>query len=75
MASLAGRRRVAPQWSVDEASTFAALKEFKLLQLPSTDKQALTTARRLGLSFSHPPPKTSGLGCEASEGVSEPCPS
>ena len=53
MASFAGRRRAAPPWSVDDASTFAALKEFKLLQLLSTDKQALATARRLGLSFSH----------------------
>ena len=51
MASFAGRRRAAPPWSVDDASTFAALKEFKLLQLLSTDKQALATARRLGLSF------------------------
>ena len=68
MASLAGRRRVAPPWSVDEASTFAALKEFKLLQLLSTDKQALTTARRLGLSFSHPqsqPPSRSPAGSGA----------
>ena len=54
MASFAGRRRAAPAWSIDEASTFAALKEFKLLQFLSTDKKALTTARRLGLSFSHP---------------------
>ena len=53
MASFAGRRRAAPTWSIDDASTFAALKEFKLLQLLSTDKKAFTTARRLGLSFSH----------------------
>ena len=41
------RRRMA--WSVDNASTFAAQKEFKLLQLLSTDKKAFATARRLGL--------------------------
>ena len=38
------RRRMA--WSVDNASTFAAQKEFKLLQLLSTDKKAFATARR-----------------------------
>ena len=52
MASFAGRRRAAPAWSIDDASTFAALKEFKLLQLLSSDKKAITTARRLGLSYS-----------------------
>ena len=51
MASFAGRRRAVPPWSIDDASTFAALKEFKLLQLLATDKKALTTACRLGLSF------------------------
>ena len=41
-------RRVSPAvaWSVDDASTFAAQKEFKLLQLLSTDKKAFATARR-----------------------------
>ena len=58
MASFAGRRRAAPAWSIDEASTFAALKEFKLLQFLSTDKKALTTARRLGLNFSHSQPQS-----------------
>ena len=48
MASFAARRPPAAAWSVDEASTYAALKEFKLLQLLSTDKKALATARRLG---------------------------
>jgi len=33
MASFAGRQRAAPAWSVDDAFTFAAQKEFKLLQL------------------------------------------
>ena len=68
MASFAGRRRVVPAWSIDDASTFAALKEFKLLQLLSTDKKAFTTARRLGLSFSHPqsqPPSRSPAGSGA----------
>ena len=58
MASFAGRRRAAPAWSIDDASTFAALKEFKLLQFLSTDKKALTTARRLGLNFSHSQPQS-----------------
>ena len=35
------RRRPPAAWSVDDASTFAALKEFKLLQLLSADKKAL----------------------------------
>ena len=49
MASFARRRTPAAAWSVDDASTFAAQKEFKLLQLLSTDKKAFVTARRLGL--------------------------
>ena len=49
MASFARRRTPAAAWSVDDASTFAAQKEFKLLQLLSTDKKAFATARRLGL--------------------------
>ena len=51
MASFARRRPPAAAWSVDDASTFAALKEFKLLQLLSTDAKAFTTARRLGIFF------------------------
>ena len=47
MASIARRRPPAAVWSVDDASTFAALKEFKLLQLLSADKKAFATARRL----------------------------
>ena len=70
MASFAGRRRAVPPWSIDDASTFAALKEFKLLQLLATDKKALTTARRLGLSFSHShsqsPSRSSAADCAAS---------
>ena len=49
MASFARRWSPAAAWSVDDASTFAAQKEFKLLQLLSTDKKAFATARRLGL--------------------------
>jgi hypothetical protein len=37
---------------VDDPARFAAFKEFKLLQLLSTDKKALATARRLGSSCS-----------------------
>ena len=47
--SFARRRTPAAAWSVDDASTFAAQKEFKLLQLLSTDKKAFATARRLGI--------------------------
>lgn len=54
MASFARRRSPAAAWSVDDASTFAAQKEFKLLQLLSTDKKALATARRLGLYSTQP---------------------
>ena len=49
MASFARRWSPATAWSVDDASTFAAQKEFKLLQLLSTDEKAFATARRLGL--------------------------
>ena len=49
MASFARRWSLAAVWSVDDASTFAAQKEFKLLQLLSNDKKALAMARRLGL--------------------------
>ena len=51
MASFARRRPPAAVWSVDDASTFAALKEFKLLQLLSADKKAFATARRLALGW------------------------
>ena len=54
MASFTRRRSPAAAWSVDDASTFAAQKEFKLLQLLSTDKKAFTTARRLGLFSTQP---------------------
>jgi predicted nucleic acid-binding protein len=43
MASFTRRRPPAAVWSVDDASTFAALKEFKLLQLLSADKKAFAT--------------------------------
>ena len=76
MASFVGRRRAAPAWSIDDASTFAALKEFKLLQLLSTDKKALTTARRLGLSFSQSqsrsPSSASAAGSGTTSGVRPP---
>ena len=39
MPSFARRRPPTAAWSVDDASTFAAQKEFKLLQLLSTDKK------------------------------------
>ena len=56
MASFARRWSPAAAGSVDDASTFAAQKEFKLLQLLSNDKKALATptARRLG-RFCHKP--------------------
>ena len=54
MASFTRRRSPAAAWSVGDASTFAAQKEFKLLQLLSTDKKAFTTARRLGLFSTQP---------------------
>ena len=45
--ALPPRRR---EWTVEEHALFAARKEFELLRLLSTDKKALATARRLGLS-------------------------
>ena len=57
MASFARRRSPAAAWSVDDASTFAAQKEFKLLQLLSTDKKAFAAARRLGLFSQKPQPQ------------------
>ena len=66
MASFARRRPPAAAWSVDDASTFTALKEFKLhvLQLLSTDAKAFTTARRLGIfsSKQQQPQKTARSG-------------
>ena len=76
MASFADRRRAVPAWSIDDASTFAALKEFKLLQFLSTDKKALTTARRLGLYSTHPqsqpPSSATAAGGDATSGVHPP---
>eukprot|EP00966_Prymnesium_polylepis_P072265 1678605-Prymnesium_polylepis.1 len=55
--SMASFVRSAPprraEWSLEDAAQFAALKEFKLLQLLSTDKKALATACRLGFLFGH----------------------
>ena len=43
-----------------------SIKEYELLRLLSTDKKAMTTARRLGLSFSqphsHPPSRSTADG-------------
>jgi hypothetical protein len=57
MASITARRPPRAAWSVEERARFAALREYELLQLLSRDKKALTTARRLGLSLSHPQPQ------------------
>ena len=62
MPSFARRRPPTAAWSVDDASTFAAQKEFKLLQLLSTDKKALSTARRLGLFSKQPQPQETARG-------------
>ena len=51
------------EWSVDDAARFAALKEFKLLQLLSTDKKALATARRLGFMFGHTQTQPTASSC------------
>ena len=72
MASFAGRQRAVPAWSVDDASTFAAQKEFKLLQLLSTDKKALATARRLGFFQQQPQPP--GKASAAQAGSAASCP-
>ena len=72
MASFGGRQRAAPAWSVDDASTFAAQKEFKLLQLLSTDKKALATARRLGFFSQQPQPQ--GRASAAQAGSAASCP-
>ena len=73
MSSFARRRSPAPVWSIDDASTFAAQKEFKLLQLLSTDKKAFATARRLGLNFSHSQPQPHSRS-SAAEGAAPPRP-
>ena len=54
---LAAPRR---EWTVEEAARFAARKQglSELLQLLSTDKKALTTARRLGILFGQTQPHT-----------------
>ena len=68
--SFARRRTPAAAWSVDDASTFAAQKEFKLL---SADKKAFATARRLGLNFSHSQPQPHSRS-SAAEGAAPPRP-
>ena len=57
MGSFTARQPPRAVWSVEECTRFAALREYELLQLLSRDKKALTTARRLGLSLSHPQPQ------------------
>ena len=50
------RSRARPEWSVDDASTFAAETKYKLLVLLSTNKKAEATARRLGVFAAQPQP-------------------
>ena len=57
MGSFTARQPPRAVWSVEECTRFAALREYELLQLLSRDKKALTTARRFGLSLSHPQPQ------------------
>jgi hypothetical protein len=65
MHSFARPRPPRAEWTVEECARFAALKEFELLKLLSTDKKALATARRLGsfTSYSHQPPAQGAFGC------------
>jgi hypothetical protein len=75
MASFAARRSPRAAWSVEESARFAALKEFALLRLLSTDRKAFATARRLGLSFSQlqsQPPSRSTAGGGATAAPSKP---
>ena len=61
MAFLLRSRPSRPEWTVEESATYAALRDFKLLQLLSTDKKALRVARQLNLPSSlqqTPTPKT-----------------
>ena len=61
------------EWTVEDAARFAALKEFKLLQLLSTDKQALTTARRLGLFLGQTQPQAqTQLPADAADAAAAP---
>ena len=69
MASFARRWSPVAAWSVDDASTFAAQKEFKLLQLLSNDKKALATARRLGLFCQKPQPQSQAAHTGAGTGT------
>ena len=70
MGSFARRWSPAAAWSVDDASTFAAQKEFKLLQLLSNDKKALATARRLGLFCQKPQPQGQASAAHTGAGIS-----
>ena len=47
MASFTQRRLTGSAWTIEQCAEFAAVKEFKLLQLLSTDPAALRTARKL----------------------------
>eukprot|EP00966_Prymnesium_polylepis_P209554 4854316-Prymnesium_polylepis.1 len=49
MASFARSAAPRAEWTIAEATLFAARKEYELLRLLSADKKALATARRLGL--------------------------
>jgi hypothetical protein len=75
MASFAARRSPRAAWSVEECARFAALKEYELLRLLSTDKKALMTARRLGLTFSQSqpqPPISASAGGSDTESTARP---
>ena len=56
MASFTARRPPRVACNVEGCARFAALKEFELLRLLSSDKKAFATARRLGFGWGAPCP-------------------
>ena len=43
------------RWSPEEAAEFAALRDFRLLQLLASDRRAFAVARQLGVFGASPP--------------------
>ena len=71
MSSRRADRASEARWSPEEAAEFAARRDFRLVQLLSTDRRALVTARRLGLfGASRAEKSRSNVGSSTATGTS-----
>ena len=59
------------RWTPAQAAEFAALRDFRLLQLLSQDRRAFATARRLGLFRAGQTARTQGSRSTSSQGTAE----